>query len=121
MRPRTVHVPKTILKRQMRQIVHEPVKKIVDQARYVTKPIPQIVHEPVKKTIERAMCLPKIIPQRQVSHQRLQQMRATGHLYTLLILSCVQPGLADGTGGRRLARHKASPWKLIVTVSAHVE
>ena len=96
----------------MRQVVHEPVKKIVDRDRYVTKTTPQIVHEPVKKTIERAMCVPKIIPQRQVSRQRLQQMRATGHLYTLQILSCVQPGSADGTGGRRLARREVGPSKL---------
>ena len=105
----------------MRQIVHEPVKKIVYRARYVTKNIPQIVHAPVEKTIERAMCVPKIIPQRQVSRQRLQQMRVTDQFYTLLILSCVQPGLADGTWGRRFARSEASPWKLIVAASAHVE
>ena len=89
MRSRTVHVLKTILKRQMRQSVHEPMKKIVGQVIYDPKIIPQIVHEPVKKTVEQVICVPKIIPQRCVSRKRLQQMRATGHLYMLLILSCV--------------------------------
>ena len=95
--------------------------KIIDQARYVTMTTPQIVHEPVEKPIERATRVPKIIPQRRVSRQRLQQMRVADHFYTLLILSCVQPGLADGTGGMRLARHKANLCKLKVSASAHLE
>ena len=101
--------------------MHEPVNRTIEQARYVTKTIPQIVHEPVKKTIEQATYVPKIIPQRRASYQRLRQMTVEDHFYTLLILSCVQPGLADGTRGRRLAKREANPCKLNVIASAHVE